>query len=177
MDTDFFAGKFRIRSTRLKNWDYSSPGYYFVTICTRNFQPFFGEIIDGVMRLTPVGEIVHRFWSEIPEHFPNIGLDEFVIMPNHMHGIIIIHECVETQHAASLPKPGSLSTIIRSYKSAVTRWARRNAYPKFAWQSRFYDHIIRSDESLHEIRSYIRHNPLKWDLDKYNPNKFESNQQ
>ena len=116
-------------------------------------------------------------------------------MPNHVHGIVIIeannsvtnHPTVETQHAASLqyraksislpinnshqqsqkPLPGSLSAIIRSYKSAVTRWAKHNDYSQFAWQSRFYDHVIRDEESLDKIRLYILENPLKWETDEY----------
>jgi len=108
-------------------------------------------------------------------------------MPNHVHGIIVINESenpVEALHATSLrerkgemskisPKPGSLSAIDRSYKSAETRWARKNGHPAFAWQPRFYDHVIRDNNSLHEIRNYICHNPLKWDLEKYNPTKIE----
>jgi len=163
-----FAGKYRIESTRLKDWDYSSPGYYFVTICTRKFDPIFGDVTQGRVELSEVGKIAKKFWIEIPSHFPNVGLDEFVIMPNHVHGIVLIKsQHVETQHAASLqkPKPGSLSTIIRSYKSALTRWSRRNGHPTFVWQPRFYDHIIRTDKSLHEIREYMRDNPIKWNLD------------
>lgn len=174
-ETDRFAGKYRVSTSRLKDWDYSSPGYYFVTICTRIFQPHFGKVIEGVMKLDQIGEIAFKYWVNIPEHFSNAELDEFVIMSNHMHGIVIIHKQVETQHAASLSKPGSLSAIIRSYKSAVTLWARQNGYPAFAWQTRFYDHIINNDESLHEIRYYIRHTPLKWDIDQYNPQRVESN--
>ncbi len=171
-----FAGKYRIESTRLKDWDYSLPGYYFVIICTRNFQPYFGNVVDGRVELSAAGEIANKFWQEIPSHFPHVVLDKFVIMPNHMHGIIVItSQPVETQHAASLQKPvaGSLSVVIRSYKSAVTRWFRRNGCPSFAWQPRFYDHIIRNDESLHEIRKYILANPLKWEYDRDNPKNIQ----
>ena len=154
-----------------------------MTICTRGFLPHFGDVIEGEMRLSKIGNTARNYWIEIPEHVPNIGLDEFIIMPNHVHGIVIISEAepVETLHATSLPKrsgkmskisphPGSLSSIVRSYKSAVTRWGRRNGFPKFAWQPRFYDHIIRNHESFHEIQFYIRNNPLQWDEDTENPN-------
>ncbi len=178
-----YQGKYRIPSNRLKNWDYSSPGYYFITICTRERIPYFGEIQNGDMRSFTLGKIAHHFWIEIPNHFQNAKIDNFVVMPNHVHGIVVIdlivepRDNVETQHAASLRqrgkptgsllKPGSIATIIRSYKSAVTRWARQNGYQDFAWQSRFYDHIIRDENSLNNIRAYIAGNPLKWEIDEY----------
>lgn len=181
-----YKGTYRTETTRLKNWDYASPGYYFITICTQDHKPFFGQVKDDQMLLSPLGGMAETYWSEIPAHFANATLDEFIIMPNHVHGIVIIQEeSVETQHAVSLQKPstprkfssmqpGSLSAIIRSYKSAVTRWARTNGYAEFAWQRRFYDHIIRNDKSLRSTREYIRDNPLKWALDKNNPEKLKS---
>ena len=141
------------------------------------------------MRLSTLGEFADKYWRGIPDHFPHVTLDEFVIMPNHVHGIIVINSNdyspvemqhpvetrhpVETQHAASLqsmlplPKPGSISTIVRSYKSAVTRWAGQNDHTEFAWQERFYDHIIRNEKSLENIRMYILANPGRWDTDEY----------
>jgi putative transposase len=128
-----FQNKYRIQSTRLPDWDYSTPAYYYLTICTHHHQPSFGRIVDNDITLTPLGEIGQRYWDTIPQHFPNVELDEFIIMPNHIHGIVFIQTGVETQHAASLPgervagelppplKPGSLPVIVRSYKSAVTR--------------------------------------------------------
>jgi putative transposase len=188
-DKDKFAGKYRVQSARLPGWNYSSPGYYFVTICTRNSSSYFGEVVAEKVELSEIGICARRFWIEIPEHFSNISLDEYVVMPNHVHGIFVIQEpekTVETLHATSLherqgsmsnifPKPGSLSAIVRSYKSAVTRWVRKNGYSSFAWQPRFYDHIIRNDESLDEIRRYIRNNPLEWDLDKDHPKNNKGN--
>ena len=85
-----FNDKYRIESARMPGWDYASPGYYFVTIITKDREPVFGKIVDGVMTLSPIGEIARRYWSEIPMHFPNVAIDEFVIMPDHMHGIIVI---------------------------------------------------------------------------------------
>ncbi len=190
-----YQNRYRPTSIRFPTWDYACAGYYFVTLCSRHHQPIFGEIIGGEIVLSPIGEIAERFWLEIPAHFPNTDLDEFVIMPNHVHGIIILRDVVAAQHAAPLPEhkaaalpdnhaaplpdapitpkhlpaPGSLSAIIRSYKSAVTRWAGKNGYPSFAWQPRFYDHIIRNEQSLQSIRLYIRNNPLNWALDEENP--------
>jgi putative transposase len=185
-----FRNKYRVASTRLKNWDYTSAGCYFITICTWGRLPFFGKIYDGNMHRSHLGEIAYRYWLEIPDHFPHASLDEFVIMPNPMHGIIMINASeirqglVETQHAASLrdhelndppkqmgqkpsPKTGSISTIVRSYKSAVTRWAGNNGYAEFRWQARFYDHIVRDEKSLKNIYKYSLRNPLKWVDDEY----------
>jgi REP element-mobilizing transposase RayT len=150
------------------------PGWFFVTICTKQKAPVLGEISNSEPRLNPLGEIAKKFWDEIPNHFHNAEVDEYTIMPNHIHGIVIIQTNPLSnkttdfkKNSRQLPKPKSLSTIIRSYKSAVTRWARSNGFPSFAWQPRFYDHIIRDDEDLHRIRRYISENPSKWELDEY----------
>jgi putative transposase len=188
-----FKKKYRITSSRLKDWDYTAVGWYYVTICTGARIPFFGEIEEGDVRLSPLGKIALQCWLEIPSHFSQASVDVFVIMPNHVHGIIAIHSpeiragTVETQHAASLrneqdrtpqqtrqkplPKPRSISTIVRSYKSAVTRWAGKNGYPEFRWQARFYDHIIFQDGELNNIEAYIIENPTKWAEDEYFSNK------
>lgn len=142
-----FNNKYRIESTRLNNWDYRNNGAYFITICTTNRKHFFGEIvINGTskeMKLSAVGMLAEKYWEEIPKHFPFVELGNFVVMPNHMHGILIINNdiAVETLHCNVLssetlhcnvctdddeffskisPKSGSISTIIRSYKSIVT---------------------------------------------------------
>src|SRR3990172_4760189 len=165
-NTDLYKGKYRIESTRLKEWDYSSSGYYFVTICTKNQECVSGRIADGKMVLTRIGNIVKRYWLEVPEHFQNVKLDEFVIMPNHMHGIVIINN-VETCHGMSLQKnsnvnkfskpiSGSLAMIINQYKSSVARICRKNGYNKFAWQPRFYDHIIRNEKLLQKMRGVYK---------------------
>lgn len=171
-----FKNKYRIASARLRGWDYSNAGYYFVTICTRNHEHHFGQIRDGEMHLSAVGEIAACYWREIPQHHANVELDEFVIMPNHVHGIVVICEkkadMLPVTHlpgmSAISPKAGSLSVVIRSYKSAVSRWAGLNGYPGFAWQERFYDRIVRNEESLNRIRQYILGNPVKWMADKEN---------
>jgi len=177
--------KYRDESIRLKNWDYSSPGAYFITICTKKREEYLGHIFDGKMILSHSGKIAHTIWHEIPKHFQNATLDAFVVMPDHIHGIIIIN--VICRDVASVcrdvacnvptnnvntnananpmsiisPKPGSLSTIIRSYKSAVTRICNNKSLP-FAWQARFYDHIIRNNISMERIRQYIQNNPVRW---------------
>lgn len=179
-----FKNKYRIESARLKGWDYASAGWYFVTICTRNREPYFGEVIDHEMRLSPVGEIACRYWLEIPQHSPsNIQIDAFVVMPNHVHGIIVIEDAdgrgvaggdgactVSTGSTMSeiSPRAGSLGAIVRSYKSAVTRWCRLNQRPFFDWQARFFDRIIRDEKGLNNVRNYIVANPVRWDTDRNN---------
>ena len=166
-----FKNKYRINSTRLQGWDYTSPGWYFVTICTRNRQPFFGHITNGVMHLSPIGKIADQYWREIPNHTAgHVSLDAHVVMPDHVHGIIVIHnrviEASQRDVSTISPRAGSLGAIIRSYKAAVTRWCRRNGYTAFAWQPRYYDHIIRKKDDLIRIRQYILDNPQRWEMDR-----------
>jgi REP element-mobilizing transposase RayT len=176
-----FKDKYRVESTRLPEWDYAAAGWYFVTICVKDRQHVFGHVHDGEMQLSALGNIAHQFLADIPIHFPLTEIDVFVVMPNHVHAIVVIHDNietprVETPRVASLrqPKrkfgplqPGSLSKIIQAYKAVVTRQARNNCNADFAWQERFYDHIIRDDRSLENIRVYIIGNPIKWEEDEY----------
>lgn len=176
-----FRGRYRIASARWAEHDYDAPGYYFVTICTKN--AFFGEVVgEGTMRRSAAGRIAARCWQAIPEHFPHVRPDVFVVMPDHVHGIIAMaaHEdyrgagpTVETQHAASLRRrqgvaaplrPGSVPVIVRAYKSAVTRRVRRLGIAAFAWQARYHDRVIRSERELANVRRYIEQNPLRWTL-------------
>jgi REP element-mobilizing transposase RayT len=185
-----YKNKYRIASTRLPNKDYAANGYYFVTICTYKKFCYFGNIFNGHMQLSQVGKIAQKHWQEIPNHFSHVYIDAYIIMPNHVHGIIIIDRPpsisnVETRYIASLQsssqptnksnkfaslKPGSLQAIIHAYKASVTRWCRKNGDDIFCWQSRFYEHIIRNDGSLDKIREYILNNPTKWSEDENNPN-------
>ena len=127
----------------------------------------FGKIENGKMVLNELGKDVEETWKNIPEHYKGIELDYFVIMPNHMHGIIIINP-VETGHAPSLQHYGAtLGNVIGSFKSAVTNWTLKNGFTTFSWQARFYDHIIRNEADLFRIRKYISNNSLKWELDEY----------
>ncbi|MCH7681286.1 transposase [candidate division KSB1 bacterium] len=165
------------KSIRLKNYDYSQNGYYFVTICTKNREEYFGQINDDEMILSQYGKIAKQSWLEIPEHFEDIRVDEHVIMPNHIHGIVIIEsddEPVGNRHACSLPEERQyqkLPIVIGSYKSSVTRKSNQ-IHDKFhfKWQKSYYDHIIRNDKSLDRIRHYIHYNALKWEYDQENKN-------
>jgi REP element-mobilizing transposase RayT len=170
----------------LKGYDYAQAGEYYVTLCIKDRESLLGEIIRNEMHLSRIGEVVKECWEEIPEHFSHARLDEFAIMPNHMHGIIIL---VGTRHAVSQPyavsqrekisppsfgqfgKPicGSLSTIIRSFKSAASNRIHSEGYSAFAWQRNYYEHIIRDGHDLDRIQRYIANNVSKWSEDKENP--------
>jgi REP element-mobilizing transposase RayT len=184
-----FQNKYRIESSRLKHWDYRWAGSYFITICTKDREYFLGDVTDGKMQLSHAGVIADILWHEIKNHTRNIELGEFIVMPNHVHGILILNEndktdthTVETLHATSLqkqsnpsqnkqlsdisPKPGSISVIIRSYKSAVTKHCNLLGFD-FSWQPRFHDHIIRDEKSFQNISDYIINNPVNWSEDKF----------
>lgn len=183
----------------MPNWDYRANAGYFVTICTKNRKCFFGNIppktMQGndflsLMQLSQIGKIAYDFWLEIPIHFPFVKLDEFVVMPNHVHGIVIIEKpdgteietgrsvvcndptkngdnSIKNEQMANIsPKSGSLSAIIRSYKSAVTKNVRK-INSNFAWLPRFHDHIIRNEMEFSRIANYIKNNPRNWNEDKF----------
>ena len=169
------------KNIRLRDYDYSRPGAYFVTICVRNRQLDFGEIVGDNVSLSPIGDIAGKYWREIPQHFPDVDIHEYVVMPNHIHGIIVIldgsshqgrgvqsNTPTENRFSRISPARGSLAVIVRAYKGAVTRWCRQNGYPEFRWQRGYYDHIIRNEESLSRIREYITNNPRRWAFDRQN---------
>lgn len=171
-----FKNKYRIETIRLKNWDYSNEGYYFITICTKNNQCLFGEIINQKMILSDVGEIAYQNWLDIPNHFSNVELDEFVIMPNHIHGIMVLNSNKEdstnsidlskdTFFSKIASKKNSLSVIIRTYKASVSRNCKINNL-FMDWLPRFYENIIRDERALENIRGYIINNPINWEKDK-----------
>lgn len=191
-----FRNKYRVESARLKHYDYSSNGEYFITICTKNREYFFGEIINGVMKLSEIGKIAQQFWQEIETLHNFIELDEWIIMPNHIHGIIFIKniphrdtpmQCRDTPVACLYKyKHGndneqqrkfgqlqrySVSSIINHYKGFLKRWADKNNYRYFYWQKNYYEHIIRSEGELNRIREYIFYNPLNWEQDRNNLRK------
>ncbi len=167
-----FKGKYRVESARLTGWDYRNAGWYFITICTQGKQHCFGRVINCEMHLSPAGEIAHQYLAEIPHHAP-ATVDVFVVMPNHVHLILVLEGDVETLQcnvstpimSSISPRSGSVSAIIRSYKSAVARWCHQNRYEDFGWQTRFHDHIIRDQQSLERIRAYVHSNPAKWQED------------
>jgi REP element-mobilizing transposase RayT len=187
-----FNNKYRIPSARLHNWNYANEAMYFVTICTKNRNNYFGEIVVETpcmasLQPTEIGKIAHSEWYNSIElrHDMNLELGEFVVMPNHIHGIIIIganeyntprtdathgvstDDANDTEYKNQFaPQSKNLSSIIRGYKSAVTTYARKNQI-EFEWQPRFHDHIIRSMDDYYRISNYILNNPAKWQNDKF----------
>ncbi|WKZ49132.1 MAG: hypothetical protein QY306_07155 [Anaerolineales bacterium] len=174
----FDPQKHHRRSIRLQGYDYTSEGAYYVTIVTYHRDCLFGEIIDGEMILNDLGKIADECWRAISEHFPFVELGAYVIMPNHVHGIIIIHETVgATQWVAPTtpttrpkgPKPKSLGAIIGSYKSAVSYRIHKEHNITGIWQRNYYEHIIRDEKDLQNKTDYIEANPSLWDEDDNNP--------
>jgi putative transposase len=174
-----YKSKYRIESSRLKDWDYSTPWWYYVTISTKNFRNWFGEIRNGKVILNDIGKIVEEEWLKTKEIRANVDLDYYVIMPNHFHGNLIILD-VETsrwdvsqikgtdQRSVSTQlKPNSLGSIIGQFKSICTKRIHKMGFDQFGWQPRFYDHIIRNESDLRRIRNYIQSNPMNWELDEY----------
>ncbi len=166
------------QSMRLKNYDYASNGYYFVTICTYDKQQLFGEIRRGtaccaLCILNEYGNIVNDEWIKSGYIRNEIELDEFVIMPNHIHGVIIINDLGTARRAPTgqfgLSVSGSLPTIIRAVKSASTKRINelRNFPGQKLWQRNYYEHVIRDEKDLNRIRKYIKDNPAKWEDDEY----------
>ncbi len=160
---DKFKGKYRVPSARWANWNYGNNAAYFITVCTHERIPFFGEITDYQNNLTIIGQAVSDCWYSIPEHFPFVLLDEFVIMPNHIHGILIINK--STPYEVSGNRFGSqsqnLASIVRGFKIGVTKFAHQHNLG-FGWQPRYHDRIIRTTEEHDRIRQYIHDNPRMW---------------
>lgn len=164
---------------RLKNFDYSSSGYYFVTICTKNRRVYFGNINNNKIILNLYGNIVQKYIFELPKRYKNIGLDQFIIMPNHIHLIIIIKYTpipVGTIHELSLQNTNNqlqrrnmlLCKIIGFLKMNSSKQIHQMGLNLFQWQRSYYDEIIRNEYSLYFIRQYIRENPINWSEDRNN---------
>jgi len=165
------------KSIRLKNYDYSNAGYYFVTIVTHKRANLFGSVEDGTVELNSGGKLVEELWTEIPLHFPYVTIDQYIIMPNHLHGILIINDNVGARHASPLPpdnlsqhKQQPLGTIIGSFKSAVTKRIHDlgSLDQEKIWQRNYYEHIIRDERDYEKIYEYIQFNPMNWSLDEEN---------
>ncbi|MCF8302522.1 MAG: hypothetical protein K9I94_04530 [Bacteroidales bacterium] len=204
---DKFQNKYRIPSARLKNWDYGWNAAYFVTICTANRECYFGDIKNDEIVWSETGKLANQFLMEIPQRYEYADLDEFVVMPNHVHAIVIIkktgngrrnviddhdggtddrdagdgRDAINRVSTGPNPKkPGgitgnknpmlhdNISRIFNWYKGRVT-FESRKINADFAWQSRFYDHIIRNDMEYQRIKNYIINNPRNWNDDTLNP--------
>ena len=156
------------KNLRLQDYDYANAGAYFVTICAYQRQSLFGLVRDNKMALNQCGQIAEHAWRNIPMHFQDIHLDEFIVMPNHVHGILFT-DGERARHASPLHHRPKLGTVIGAYKSAAARLINqtRSTPGASVWQRYYYEHVIRNELSLSEIREYIVNNPLKWELDEY----------
>lgn len=171
------------RSIRLKGYDYAQSGAYFVTIVTQGRACLFGRVVNGQMQLNDAGSMAEACWLAIPEHFPFVELDAFAIMPNHIHGIIVItavgannhsppppHSPLPPQSPQTFRSPSqTVGSIIRGFKIGVTKWFRANTDVYVVWQRNYYEHIIRDEPALQRIRHYIAANPAHWTDDSENP--------
>jgi putative transposase len=168
----------RRRSLRLRGYDYTGSGAYFVTACAYARECLFGQIAGDELSLSTYGEITLECWLDIPKHCPQVDLDACIAMPNHIHGIMVLVDDTDgsapapAQERFGKPVAGSLPTIMRLYKAAVTRRINesRSAPGTPVWQRNYYEHIIRDDEALNRIRAYIDNNPSRWELDQLHPN-------
>lgn len=190
MKSKFDPQKHHRRSIRLRGYDYSSEGAYYVTIVAQRRECLFGEIVDGKMHLNEYGEIVQKWWNEIPIHFPNVELGAFIIMPNHVHGIIYIieerrgevlspHDDPNNNNLNANNKGGetpplrkpTLGQIVAYFKYQSTKEMNKietpNAITRF-WQRNYYEHIIRNEKELQQKTDYILDNPSRWDEDEEN---------
>ena len=165
------------RSIRLKEYDYTQTGAYFITICSVQRKHIFGDVIDGEVKLSSWGEIAKREWFKTADLRTYVKLheDEFVVMPNHIHGIIWINNAGELTNPSvrekfGKPVSGSIPTIVRAYKSAVTYSINQNldGGKKTVWQANYYEHVIRNDRELELIARYIMYNPHNWQEDRDN---------
>ena len=179
------------KSTRLKGYDYTQAGLYFITICVKNRECLFGNITNGKMLLNDSGKNANECWLEISNHFSNTQLHEYIIMPNHIHGIIEIVGANQhspnvddkhnrTKYISPLRSPSkTIGSVVRGFKIGVTKWFRLNMGDEFpigqsVWQRNYYDHIIRNEKTYQTISEYIINNPLKWQEDKFKGNFFFS---
>ncbi len=176
MTSRYEAQNRRRRSLRLKGYDYTEAGAYFVTMVVQNRLCLFGGIVAEEMRLNEAGEMVRSAWESLPRRFPGIEVDAFVAMPNHVHGILVIDRPVEAfirrAPARDAPTTTTLGAVVGAYKSLTAveyaRSAPTTIRPRL-WQRNYYEHVIRNDESLNEIRQYICDNPAQWSFDRENP--------
>ncbi|MHB0966312.1 MAG: transposase [Bellilinea sp.] len=153
---------------RLKHFDYRRDGVYFLTICTFERGHLLGIIDNGVMHLNQFGEIIKSELMRIPDHHPSVSIDNFVVMPNHIHIIIVINNQNQCQGLAERSRPfPTVSTIVGLYKSGVTNKIHKINPSLTVWQKSFHDHRIRDENDYSHIWDYIEYNPMKWELDKY----------
>jgi len=169
------------RSLRLREYDYSQAGAYFITICTKNRECTFGDVLDGDMVLNDAGRVVAEEWMKSADVRNEIELDAFVVMPNHLHGIVLIRRgdrpVAPTSEPipVSGPKPKSIGSFIAGFKPTVTKRINelRNTTGAKLWQRNYYEHVIRDEGDLNRVRQYIMDNPARWAEDENNPERIK----
>lgn len=179
------------KNLRLERYDYAASGAYFVTVCAQGRAGLFGEVVDDEMRVNNAGELIRNVWNELPSRFQNVVLDEFVVMPNHVHGIVWMgvqkiadvgallaapgHDVPATPNQGAASSAPTLGGVMRAFKSlsaiAVNRLLERTGVS--VWQRNYYEHVIRDERELNLVREYIVNNPLQWSLDRENPQAKE----
>jgi len=189
----------RRRSLRLKSYDYAMAGAYFVTICTQDRSCLFGDVVAGAMCLNKAGQMVTALWDGIAARFPGVEIDQFVVMPNHLHGIVVLPDVGATASGATTRRattrvaptdsaivgaplvgaPARLGDVVGAFKSMATvgyiSGVKAEGWPEFRgrlWQRNYYEHVIRDETALDRIRSYIEDNPARWEFDDENPRKI-----
>jgi len=162
------------RSIRLRDYDYSQNGAYFITLVTKNRECLFGEIENGEMILNDTGKMVLQCWEQIPKHFKDVRIDECCVMPNHFHGVFFIcrgerfFALTDTDTDTTPGTSKTVGSIVRGFKIGVTKWARKNMDVIDVWQRNYYEHVIRNESDLEKIRQYISDNPANWENDENN---------
>ena len=172
----------RRRSIRLPGYDYGQPGAYFVTICTHRRLCLLGEVVDGRVVFAAAGGLIRRVWHHLPGRFRGVRLDAFIVMPNHVHGLLFLpgsvgaglappHDSAARGEPGAASRAPTLADVVRAFKSIsavrVNRALRRTGLP--LWQRDYYEHVVRDQDELARLRQYIAENPLKWDEDVDNP--------
>ena len=169
-----YQNTYRIGTARA-SWHNYDGGIYFITICTKDYKEYFGKVTNHTMELSPIGECAKECLEAIPSHFPHVEIPLSVVMPNHIHCILIINDPhveqksiqSERPHNGYGPQSMNLASVIRGFKIGVTKYARK-AGLEFAWQPRYYDHVIRNNDDWNRITTYIEENVGSWDMDKLN---------
>jgi REP-associated tyrosine transposase len=169
----------RRHSLRLQDYDYSQEGAYFMTICTHKKVAILSVIVNGATRLNRFGNVVNKCWLAIPYRFPNVEIDTFIVMPNHFHGILVIHDCSRGEVTSPIPKGAetaplrryTLGQIIAYFKYQTTKFINQICHTpgNRIWQRNYYEHVIRNENDLNDIRQYILDNPVKWGMEENNP--------
>ena len=174
------------KQVRLRDYDYSQAGGYFITICTYNREYLFGHVINYHMALNETGRIVRQWWLKLEDRFTNVKLENYVVMPNHIHGIIMVPEKENEVGAihelplrsGMIPRRQMLiPKVVGYFKMNSAKYVNRlrGVIGISLWQRNYYEHIVRNESELSRIREYIQNNSLKWDLDRENPSSKNFN--